>query len=189
MGCWRRSRVISLRFTVIEQSIKIASEKFDARFEETQREPVRPSSLATVGWLDGLVCKFDYTFKKVPPQQNRFCSLRSARARAIVVQTTSGSVHVKMETVQQDTGLQCLALLLRFHQVSADPAQIAHQFSGAPIGVSEMQRCAKQIKKVVELSQDLIKTRNRQVDIGYLVSPLLRYRHESLRKRRSFSFA
>ena len=52
----------------------------------------------------------------------------------------------KMETVQQDTGLQCLALLLRFHQVSVDPAQIAHQFSGAPIGVSEMLRCAKELK-------------------------------------------
>jgi subfamily B ATP-binding cassette protein HlyB/CyaB len=51
-----------------------------------------------------------------------------------------------METVQKDTGLQCLALLLRFHQVSLDPAQIAHQFSGAPIGVSEMLRCAKDLK-------------------------------------------
>src|SRR6266567_8655237 len=51
-----------------------------------------------------------------------------------------------METVQQDTGLQCLALLLRFHQVSVDPAQIAHQFSGASIGVPEMLRCAKDLK-------------------------------------------
>ncbi|SHJ94746.1 ATP-binding cassette, subfamily B, HlyB/CyaB [Bradyrhizobium lablabi] len=51
-----------------------------------------------------------------------------------------------METVPKDTGLQCLALLLRFHQVSVDPAQIAHQFSGAPIGVAEMLRCAKDLK-------------------------------------------
>jgi subfamily B ATP-binding cassette protein HlyB/CyaB len=51
-----------------------------------------------------------------------------------------------METVPQDTGLQCLALLLRFHQVAVDPAQIAHQFSGAPIGVGEMLRCAKDLK-------------------------------------------
>jgi ATP-binding cassette, subfamily B, bacterial HlyB/CyaB len=51
-----------------------------------------------------------------------------------------------METVREDTGLQCLALLLRFHQVSVDPAQIAHQFSGASIGVSEMLRCAKGLK-------------------------------------------
>lgn len=51
-----------------------------------------------------------------------------------------------METVQEDTGLQCLALLLRFHQVSVDPAQIAHQFSGAQIGVTEMLRCARGLK-------------------------------------------
>ncbi|MGA2291656.1 type I secretion system permease/ATPase [Bradyrhizobium sp.] len=51
-----------------------------------------------------------------------------------------------MEAVQRDTGLQCLALLLRFHQVAVDPAQIAHQFSGAAIGVPEMLRCAKDLK-------------------------------------------
>ena len=51
-----------------------------------------------------------------------------------------------MEVVSQDTGLQCLALLLRFHQVAVDPTQIAHQFPGASIGVSEMLRCAKQFK-------------------------------------------
>jgi subfamily B ATP-binding cassette protein HlyB/CyaB len=51
-----------------------------------------------------------------------------------------------MEIVPKDTGLQCLALLLRFHQVSVDPAQIAHQFSGAAIDVSEMLRCAKDLK-------------------------------------------
>ncbi|WP_275974820.1 type I secretion system permease/ATPase [Bradyrhizobium sp. 180] len=51
-----------------------------------------------------------------------------------------------MEEVKQDTGLQCLALLLRFHRISIDPAQIAHQISGAPVGVLEMLRCAKQLK-------------------------------------------
>jgi subfamily B ATP-binding cassette protein HlyB/CyaB len=51
-----------------------------------------------------------------------------------------------METVQKDTGLQCLALLLRFDQVAVDPSQIAHQFSGALIGVPEMLRCAKDLK-------------------------------------------
>ncbi|WP_276578156.1 type I secretion system permease/ATPase [Bradyrhizobium sp. 179] len=51
-----------------------------------------------------------------------------------------------MEEVKQDTGLQCLALLLRFHQISIDPAQIAHQFSGEPVGVLEMLRCARQLK-------------------------------------------
>ncbi|PIT06567.1 peptidase C39, partial [Bradyrhizobium nitroreducens] len=51
-----------------------------------------------------------------------------------------------MEAVRQDTGLQCLALLLRFHQVAIDPAQIAHQFGGSAVGVQEMLRCAKQLK-------------------------------------------
>jgi subfamily B ATP-binding cassette protein HlyB/CyaB len=51
-----------------------------------------------------------------------------------------------METVPQDTGLQCLSLLLRFHQVAADPTQIAHQFAGKATGVGEMLRCAKQLK-------------------------------------------
>ncbi|WP_375803703.1 cysteine peptidase family C39 domain-containing protein, partial [Pseudomonas sivasensis] len=51
-----------------------------------------------------------------------------------------------MESVPQDTGLQCLALLLRFHQIAVDPAQIAHQFAGVPVRISEMLRCAKQLK-------------------------------------------
>lgn len=51
-----------------------------------------------------------------------------------------------MEVVRHDTGLQCLALLLRFHQVAIDPAQIAHQFAGSPLGIQEMLRCAKQLK-------------------------------------------
>jgi len=51
-----------------------------------------------------------------------------------------------MENALTDSGLQCLSLLLRFHQVAVDPPQIAHQFSGAPIGVTEMLRCAKQLK-------------------------------------------
>ncbi|WP_316168622.1 MULTISPECIES: type I secretion system permease/ATPase [unclassified Bradyrhizobium] len=51
-----------------------------------------------------------------------------------------------MDVGQRDTGLQCLTLLLRFHQVAVDPAQIAHQFAGARIGTAEMLRCAKQLK-------------------------------------------
>ncbi|WP_316229201.1 type I secretion system permease/ATPase [Bradyrhizobium sp. SZCCHNR1070] len=51
-----------------------------------------------------------------------------------------------MDVGQRDTGLQCLTLLLRFHQVAVDPAQIAHQFAGARIGIAEMLRCAKQLK-------------------------------------------
>ena len=51
-----------------------------------------------------------------------------------------------MEIVSKDSALQCLSLLLRFHHIAVDPAQISHQFSGAPIGVTEMLRCAKQLK-------------------------------------------
>jgi subfamily B ATP-binding cassette protein HlyB/CyaB len=53
---------------------------------------------------------------------------------------------VGVEAVRQDTGLQCLALLLRFHQIAVDPAQIAHQFAGSALGIQEMLRCAKQLK-------------------------------------------
>jgi subfamily B ATP-binding cassette protein HlyB/CyaB len=47
---------------------------------------------------------------------------------------------------EQDSGLESLALLLRFHGVAADPGQIRHQFGGAPLGVPEMLRCAKELK-------------------------------------------
>ncbi|WP_316179583.1 type I secretion system permease/ATPase [Bradyrhizobium sp. SZCCHNRI1009] len=50
-----------------------------------------------------------------------------------------------MEAGQRDTGLDCLILLLRFHQVAVDPAQIAHQLAGEAVGVTEMLRCAKQL--------------------------------------------
>jgi len=45
-----------------------------------------------------------------------------------------------------DGGLEALALLLRFHGVAADTAQIAHQFGGARINIPEMLRCAKGLK-------------------------------------------
>ena len=51
-----------------------------------------------------------------------------------------------METSQQDSGLECLTLLLRFHQSAIDPSQIKHQFPGTSVGVTEMLRCAKQLK-------------------------------------------
>ena len=45
-----------------------------------------------------------------------------------------------------DTGLESLSLLLRFHGVAADAAQISHRFGGAPVRVTEMLRCAKEFK-------------------------------------------
>ena len=43
------------------------------------------------------------------------------------------------------SGLSCLALLLRFHGIAVDPAQVAHRF-GSAIGVTEMLRCARELK-------------------------------------------
>ncbi len=43
-----------------------------------------------------------------------------------------------------DAGLAALVMLLRFHGIAVDPAQIAHQFGKATFGVSEMLRCARQ---------------------------------------------
>jgi subfamily B ATP-binding cassette protein HlyB/CyaB len=43
-----------------------------------------------------------------------------------------------------DPGLRCLMMMLRFHGVAADPAQIRHQLGGAPMGISDMVRTAKQ---------------------------------------------
>jgi hypothetical protein len=43
-----------------------------------------------------------------------------------------------------DPGLTVLVMLLRFHGVSTDPAQVLHRF-GPQIGVPEMLRCAKEL--------------------------------------------
>jgi subfamily B ATP-binding cassette protein HlyB/CyaB len=43
-------------------------------------------------------------------------------------------------------GAAALVLLLRFHGVAADPAQIRHRFGGAAIGLPEMVRCARELK-------------------------------------------
>src|SRR3954451_11879757 len=51
-----------------------------------------------------------------------------------------------MESGATDSGLGCLLLLLRFHQIAVDADQISHQFSGEAIGVTEMLRCAKDLK-------------------------------------------
>src|SRR4030088_2556758 len=43
-----------------------------------------------------------------------------------------------------DPGLIALVMLLRFHGIGADPAQIRHQCGTAAIGIGEMIRCAKE---------------------------------------------
>jgi subfamily B ATP-binding cassette protein HlyB/CyaB len=46
-------------------------------------------------------------------------------------------------TGPRDAGLYALVSLLRVHDIGADPEQIRHRFGGAPIGIAEMLRCAK----------------------------------------------
>ena len=43
-----------------------------------------------------------------------------------------------------DPGLTALVMLLRFHGVGADPAQVRHQSGTATIGTAEMVRCARE---------------------------------------------
>src|SRR6267142_7113272 len=45
-----------------------------------------------------------------------------------------------------ETNLDALVLLLRFHEIAVDPAQIRHQFGTGAFGVAEVLRCAKQFK-------------------------------------------
>jgi ATP-binding cassette, subfamily B, bacterial HlyB/CyaB len=48
------------------------------------------------------------------------------------------------EPPKVDPGLRALVMVLRFHAVAADPAQIRHQLGMVPVGVSEMVRTARQ---------------------------------------------
>ena len=43
-------------------------------------------------------------------------------------------------------GVDAFVLLLRFHQIAADPAQIRHQFGSGRFGVAEILRCARSLK-------------------------------------------
>jgi ATP-binding cassette, subfamily B, bacterial HlyB/CyaB len=69
---------------------------------------------------------------------------------------TSDSAHGP-----QDAGLYVLVSLLRIHQIGADPEQIRHRFGGAPIGIAEMLRSAKDFG---------LKARERRVDWDGLAS-------------------
>jgi ABC-type bacteriocin/lantibiotic exporter with double-glycine peptidase domain len=113
---------------------------------------------------------------------------------------------------REDAGLECFSLLLRYHGLAVDPTQIQHRSGAAAIGVAEMLRCAREFHfktklitadwprlisldrtqmqvedKMINLSSGMavtveIKTGSRRI-IEYLLSPLLRYKHESLRER------
>src|SRR5262249_27842363 len=43
-----------------------------------------------------------------------------------------------------DPGLAALVMLLRFHGIGADPAQICHRFGTGPIGIPEILLCARE---------------------------------------------
>jgi ATP-binding cassette, subfamily B, bacterial HlyB/CyaB len=45
-----------------------------------------------------------------------------------------------------DSGLAALVLMLRFHGVAVEPAQISHQLAGSTVGVNEILRVAKDFK-------------------------------------------
>ncbi|MEW6454446.1 MAG: type I secretion system permease/ATPase [Pseudomonadota bacterium] len=45
-----------------------------------------------------------------------------------------------------ETSVDSLVLLLRFHEVAIDPAQIRHQFGSSSFGVTEILLCAKELK-------------------------------------------
>ena len=91
-----------------------------------------------------------------------------------------------------------------FQGIGADPEQLRHRFAHATVGVPEMFRCAKKLgiyaarisfdrrQMQVERTSSIfspgmavtaeIKTGSRAV-ISYLLSPLLKYKQESLRER------
>ena len=48
--------------------------------------------------------------------------------------------------VVQETGIDALVLMLRFHELAVDPAQIRHRYANVPFGISEILRCAKELK-------------------------------------------
>ena len=58
--------------------------------------------------------------------------------------TEIGMGHAEISG-QNDPGLVALVMLLRFHGVGADPAQIRHQCGTAAIGTADMIRCAKEL--------------------------------------------
>src|SRR5271170_2639667 len=46
---------------------------------------------------------------------------------------------------QMDSGVAALVLILRFHGIAIDPAQLVHKFGGVAFSTSEMLRCAKEL--------------------------------------------
>jgi len=61
------------------------------------------------------------------------------------------------ESTPDESGINALILLFRFHGIAADPKQILHRFGGRPIHLPEMVLCAREFKlkaRVVDFGWD-----------------------------------
>jgi subfamily B ATP-binding cassette protein HlyB/CyaB len=58
--------------------------------------------------------------------------------------TTSAPADAVRSSAQ--TNVAALTLILRFHDIAADPAQIHHRYGGAEFGAAEILRCAKELR-------------------------------------------
>src|ERR1700721_1685972 len=55
------------------------------------------------------------------------------------------SPQAQQSPIHDTTGLAALVLILRYHDIAVDSSQIKHQYGNA-IGMTEMLRCAKDLK-------------------------------------------
>jgi subfamily B ATP-binding cassette protein HlyB/CyaB len=56
------------------------------------------------------------------------------------------NVAVPVERTVAETNVDALTLILRFHEIAADAAQIRHRYGSAAFGANEILRCAKDLK-------------------------------------------
>jgi subfamily B ATP-binding cassette protein HlyB/CyaB len=57
-----------------------------------------------------------------------------------------GGADTKDAAQVRDSGLNTFVLALRFQEIAIDPEQLRHRFANATFGVSEILRCAKELK-------------------------------------------
>jgi hypothetical protein len=82
-----------------------------------------------------------------------------------------------------DSGLECLITLAHFHQLSASPHQLKHQFAMQRFDTPTLVRAGRDLRLQPGMSVTAeIKTGQRRL-IEFFLSPLLRYKQESLGER------
>ena len=59
---------------------------------------------------------------------------------------------VAAQEAKLDTGLAALVLLIRFHGIAADPAQLSHRFGRTRFTTTEMLRAARELKLKARLA-------------------------------------